>query len=228
MGLQKGNRKIGESVWTFSLPAVDCCPGATATCVKHCYARRGNFARPAVRRGHWRNAAERALPNWAQAVIFEIKRSKPLTFRVHASGDFDSARYARQWVKIAAACPATTFYAYTRSWRNASVTFALALESLASLPNFFLTLSCDKDSGRPPDYEGAKVAYLSTGPDDWPPYRVDLVFRTGRREPVKYSPNGELVCPTEQGGGLDLTCDQCRLCFSDRPIPNRIPLPMAV
>jgi hypothetical protein len=37
--LVRGNRKLGESVHSFSVPAVDTCPGRSAPCERACYAR---------------------------------------------------------------------------------------------------------------------------------------------------------------------------------------------
>ena len=41
--LGQGNGKLGEGIYTFSLPAVQTCPGSTPTCRRECYATRGRF-----------------------------------------------------------------------------------------------------------------------------------------------------------------------------------------
>lgn len=216
-----GNRKTGN-VYSFNLPPLATCPGATPACSAACYARRGNYARPKNLKFLWRNAAERLVPGWAQSMAFDITRKGINLFRVHVAGDFDSARYVRQWVKIARACPGTTFYGYSRSWKVFNMRAALA--ELAALPNFRLWLSCDRDSGRPTGVPGAAgVCYLSRNDSDWPDYPTDLVFRDRKATVVKYAPNGSLVCPTENGTQIDLNCDVCRLCFTERKVPSREP-----
>jgi hypothetical protein len=50
-------------------------------------------------------------------VVAEIRRRGVHTLRVHVSGDFFSADYARKWLDVARQSRRTRFYAYTRSWR---------------------------------------------------------------------------------------------------------------
>ena len=47
--LTRGNGKLGEAIHAFSLPAVSTCPGRSALCERHCYARHGRFRTDMVR-----------------------------------------------------------------------------------------------------------------------------------------------------------------------------------
>jgi hypothetical protein len=41
--LTRGNGKLGEGIHTWSLPAVETCPGRSDLCSRVCYARSGRF-----------------------------------------------------------------------------------------------------------------------------------------------------------------------------------------
>src|ERR1017187_7245544 len=121
--LGRGNRKLGTQILTFSLPAVSTCPGKSEMCESVCYATRGHMGmaiRPFTKR---LKASKKG--SFHLRMIDEISRRKPRTVRIHVSGDFYSAGYVRKWAAIAAACPDTHFYAYTRSWRVPEIRQAL-------------------------------------------------------------------------------------------------------
>src|SRR5262249_12908763 len=143
--LQQGNTKLGEGIYTFSLPAVETCPGSSPSCRRECYALKGRFR--FLRRAYRRYHAESEEEGFAARMIGEIRRRWVACVRIHVSGDFYSVDYIRKWPAIAKACPSTRFFAYTRSWRRADLAEALA--ELSRLRNVRLWYSCDRDTGIP-------------------------------------------------------------------------------
>jgi hypothetical protein len=208
-------------VWTFSIPARLTCPGATAACLKSCYAAKGHFRRPSVADKYARNLRAARRPGFVNQMVRELRAHRVETLRVHVAGDFETAEYVEKWTEIAARSPQTAFYAYTRSWRVSHLRGPL--RKLAALPNVHLWLSADKDSGRPPEWKAARIAYMMTPAEADAPAWADLAFRVTRLSSQKYTPSGVLVCPVEQGvpRTVPITCSSCRLCFTARPVPSR-------
>ncbi len=142
--------------------------------------------------------------------------------RIHASGDFNNASYARRWRRIIEASPQTQFYAYTRSWnvrQHGDKGLVVELLRLSRMPNMRLWLSCDSQTGRPPAWRRSPWAYLSISDEDVPRYPVDLVFRDKPQTPAKrLGQHGSLVCPYEQAiERVDaIQCRTCGICFSSR------------
>ena len=81
------------------------------------------------------------------------------SFRIHVSGDFDSAAYIDKWTQIVERCPDTKFWAYTRSWRIPEL--LPSLNQLRDLPNMQLFASTDPTIPEPPPLNW-RVAYLET------------------------------------------------------------------
>lgn len=215
--LRRGNTKLGpDLIWTFSLPAVGTCPGATDACRAACYATKGRYQFRSIQGLYARNLAESRRRDFAATIAGEVRRQAIRVVRIHGSGDFYSAAYALKWAAIARRRPEATFYAYTRSWARPAIRRALA--GLAALPNVHLWYSADSDSGRPPADPGVRVAWMvaaGEGPGSVPA-AADLAFRVRDDGPLKRA-NGVLVCPYEQGVERKIpriTCDVCRICFS--------------
>jgi hypothetical protein len=210
--LQLGNTKLGEGIYTFSLPAIATCPGASPSCRRECYALRGRFI--FLRRAYRRYLAASQEPGFAARMIREIRRRWAGCVRIHVSGDFYSAEYVRKWAAVAHACPTTRFFAYTRSWRNPDI--ATALAELSRCPNVRLWYSCDQDTGIPSRVpRRVKLAWMQTSADDTPT-RADLVFRVRRlRHTVAKRVALAVVCPAENGAtGHRTDCGRCRLCIN--------------
>lgn len=128
--IQKGNSKL-HNMYMFNLPATHAicnriCPG--------CYAAREQTRFPAILTARESRYTASIAPTFASTIISEINslRTKPLYFRIHASGEFYSQSYIDSWHTIASSFPSITFYAYTK--RLAHFDFS----SLSSLPNFIL------------------------------------------------------------------------------------------
>ena len=128
--IKKGNSKL-HNMYMFNLPATHAicnrmCPG--------CYAAREQTRFPAILTARESRYTASIAQTFASTIVSEINslRTKPLYFRIHASGEFYSQAYIDSWYTIASSFPSITFYAYTK--RLAHFDFS----SLSSLPNFVL------------------------------------------------------------------------------------------
>jgi hypothetical protein len=86
--LQLGNTKLGEGIYTFSLPAVATCPGASPACRRECYALKGRFI--CLRRDYRRYLAESQAETFAARMSAEIRRRWAGCVRIHVSGNFST------------------------------------------------------------------------------------------------------------------------------------------
>jgi len=220
--LAKGNAKLGKSIWSFSIPAGDTCPGKSEICSERCYAQRGFFVMPSVKASQERNHESTLLGDFVERMTDEIRKNKCNVVRIHVAGDFYSAAYARKWLKIIQACPDVTFFAYTRSW-NVPAIFP-AIEELAKCKNLRLWFSVDDEMGKPPNKpKGVRLAYMAISINDIPNQnQADLVFRDyGIRGVPQKRVNGVIVCPPENGV-TDLTCEKCGICWQrTKPVPKQ-------
>lgn len=215
-GLGAGNGKLGPGIWTWSLPAGPRqCPGQSALCARLCYAKRGFFRMPTVSRAHLRNWEISQTEEFVPWMIATIHREQVSVLRIHVSGDFYSPAYTEKWQAIAKARPGTTFFAYTRSWRDDAIFPELV--RLGQQPNVSLWWSVDRETGPAPLVRGIRTAYMAvndvdatTAPDD-----VDLVFRNQPRTCMKKTSAGVQVCPAEAciPGTHRFTCTNCRICW---------------
>lgn len=215
--LALGNRKLGDQTAHFDLPAgAGHCPGATACCLRACYALTGRYRYPSVRRRLRRCLAAARRPGFVRRVIGEVRRRGLLLIRLHCSGDFFSELYAEGWLAITRALPRVKVWWYTRSWRVPAI--EAVLRRMAVLPNCRGWYSLDRDcldeapAERPP---GVRYCYLQDGDDAPGEVDADLVFRTraALHRPVASLP---LVCPTDTPHGRrsgQISCGSCGVCF---------------
>jgi hypothetical protein len=135
----KGNAKLGNTIYTFSIPAGHSCPGACKCLSKadpdtgkikdglknefRCFAASQEALYPTVRLSRWNNFKNLMLckENGKQSthkMVELIQKSLPKKaekVRVHVSGDFYIQEYFDAWLQIAKDNPDTVFYAYTKS-----------------------------------------------------------------------------------------------------------------
>jgi hypothetical protein len=218
--MTRGNAKLGPDILAFSLPAGQTCPGQTDACARECYAKKGNFAWPSTRDRHAANLRAARRRSFVRRLTREIERRCGAVVRLHVSGDFFSPGYAKKVLAIVRACPGVMFYAYTRSWRVASIRPVLL--ALAAEPNFRMWWSADRDSGVPfPIPQHVRMAWMMSEPDEERTHAdliglCDLVFRTRKcRERVALKVASVTVCPVENGtpAGHDATCGACGICW---------------
>jgi hypothetical protein len=153
-------------------------------------------------------------PSFGRLMGREIERRRVPLVRIHAAGDFFSAAYIAQWDAVAAACPGTRFWYYTRSWRLKGMRGPL--EVLGARPNVAAWWSIDRDTGAPENIPaGTRLAYLQADAGDYPPPQADLVFRTRalRREPRR-ALGLVPICRSETGQDAPRpTCARCGVCW---------------
>lgn len=219
----RGNHKLGRKIRTWSLPAVLTCPGRTPTCESRCYATRGRMgAFQAAYQANLDLARTRHFGAW---LIGEVLRAAAgAVVRVHVSGDFFSVPYTRAWLRAMRECSDTTFYLYTRSWREPK--YAELFAEMAALPNVSVWYSVDRDTGYPGvTPANVRVAYLAVDDADAKsvdPRHVDLIFRDyPSRTTELRSVKGRPVCPHENGRNTEVTCESCKLCTRPKAVPER-------
>jgi hypothetical protein len=156
-------------------------------------------------------------PDFGLWMAGELRTNLVSVLRLHASGEFYNADYVQKWIYIADRRPTVRIYGYTRAWRDEHM--LRLLHNFVSRRNVRFWYSCDAETGPPPVDRYVRVAYMQTHDDERPAFNVDLVFRTTRKTVLKRTSYGRLVCPPENGVTAT-TCEKCRLCFSDRPIPR--------
>jgi len=149
----RGNAKLADEIYTFSLPAGHACPGALQCMAKadrktgklqdgpsqsfRCFAAGDESRYPSVRRLRWHNF-DLLKGNSREEMAALILHSLPLDaniVRLHVSGDFFSDAYFLAWMDVAKAKSETLFYTYTKS-------LPIWLRHRSSVPaNFKLTAS---------------------------------------------------------------------------------------
>ena len=153
MVISKGNQKLGV-IPSFSLPAMETCPGKTEFCDRYCYATKGRFAWKKTKEELRMNLMAAQCKDFAGKIAAAIRQAEPQAFRLHVSGDFYDYAYVGKWIQIAQLCPGVMFFGSTRSWRIPALNGRL--QELAALPNVCLRASTDFTHVDQPD-EGWSV-----------------------------------------------------------------------
>jgi hypothetical protein len=218
--LLRGNDKLGEDVYHFSLPALDTCPGRSRACEESCYALAiyGRW-RTVLARHQGTRAALENLDEFRERMVAEIRCRPVRVLRWHVAGDVFSVGYARALLGIMQATPRVEHFLYTRSWRVARLRRWLA--QIAALPNVAMWYSLDATTGAPSCVPpGVRLAWMATCLDEEDRFaariaRCDLVFMDHplRRERLR-SFGGVRVCPQENDNRV--TCTNCRFCLPRR------------
>jgi hypothetical protein len=209
--LSEGTTKMGRAIHSWSIPAIQTCPGSTACCRGVCYATHGRFVTAKVNGLlRWRlQQSKRA--DFVDRMVEELFRRAVLVCRIHVSGDFYRPDYVGKWIEIAARSAHTRFFAYTRSWRVAKIEPVLRV--LAGLKNVRLWYSADRDTGMTAEVpEGVRVAWLQTSERE--AVAGDLVFQVRGLRRLSL-PLAVPVCPQEtpEGQARGVVCANCQLCF---------------
>jgi len=226
--LIKGNSKLGEQIYHFSLPAHEACPGETTACASVCYAKNGFYNMNNVKQSLRNSMTRSRQADFAEKMIEAIGRRKIDVLRIHVSGDFYNAEYVRKWVAIVTRYPNVKFYAYTRSWRIAEI--LEALRELAMLTNIELWWSADKVTDElgeiPPVVDRVRVAYMQMADDEPVPAYTNLVFRVNYKQTVIRHIDRKVVCPVETGvkyaEGARPTCSSCKLCYRAQAVRQQV------
>lgn len=211
------NVKLGCLIHSWSLPAgrARSCPGESGLCRVRCYAKRGHFHQPNVKKAHRRNFDYSKTDGFVDWLVGSSRATFARVLRIHVSGDFYDVDYTRKWYEIAKLLPNVQLFTYTRSWREEAILPELL--TLSTLSNFQLWWSIDRETGPAPLIRGIRRAYMAIddvdaecAPDD-----CDLVFRAQRATVMKKA-NGIVVCPAENGIARKpkATCSDCEICWN--------------
>jgi hypothetical protein len=209
--LSLGNDKLGDTIHSWSIPAVQTCPGRSCVCERVCYATHGRFSTAKSKEAmRWRLQQSKRM-DFADRMIDEVYTRGVLVCRIHVAGDFYSPGYLSKWIEIAAGSPNTRFFTYTRSWRVAKI--EPLLRAFVALDNVRLWYSADSDTGFPPDVPpGVQVASLQDTPVV--PQQADLLFQT-RSVRTLALPLAIPVCAQElpEGKARGVNCANCGVCW---------------
>lgn len=191
--LKKGsNTKLGKSIASFNLPAITTCPGRTRLCEGMCYADKGFYNMPNVKRSNEAGEAAARSSVFVEEITKELVASKTIrAVRIHASGDFYSPEYLGDWITIAANNPEVKFWAYTRCWRLDE--FKMPLAVFGQMPNVQLFASLDDE-----------IKDLGEEPPQWM-RTADLVQHWDN------TPKDTVECPNQKNNTI--TCEKCTYCF---------------
>lgn len=197
LNISMSNTKLGK-IPSFSISAIDSCPGATAWCSKACYAVKISNIYKTAKASYESNFNLTKEPDFVKNMNEKIAKltSKGVSAcRLHVSGDFYSVKYIYDWIKIAKANPTMTFFGYTHSW---SVPNLLAhIGVLRSQPNVILFASVDQSSTtKPPKHW--RVAYAGDKQLNVYTKMIDCLEQTGK---VK-------------------DCAACKICFNSASTIN--------
>ncbi|MCI4436238.1 MAG: hypothetical protein JHC33_05435, partial [Ignisphaera sp.] len=110
--ISMSNTKIGK-IPSFSISAIDSCPGATTWCSKACYAVKIETIYKTAAKSYEDNFNIAKSSEFVSSMDIEIKKllkKNITTFRLHVSGDFYDVRYIYNWIKLAKANPTMTFF----------------------------------------------------------------------------------------------------------------------
>lgn len=114
--LTNGNTKLGKSILNFNIPTSSCMH-TTPECRKYCYAKKGAFNYPNVKRSMLNNLLLTPTEAFAGTIIEELKQHRDVKYvRVHSCGDFYNQEYFDKWNLVAKKNPKVRFLAYTRNY----------------------------------------------------------------------------------------------------------------
>ena len=120
--IKKTNIKNDANIFVFDLPSGESengeiiCTGAN-TCKLICYASKGFYIMPSVKKAYETNYYYSKQDNFVQLIQNEInsKKKKITHIRIHSSGDFYNIDYLLKWLTIAEMNKNIVFYCYTKS-----------------------------------------------------------------------------------------------------------------
>ncbi len=177
--ISMSNTKIGK-IPSFSISAIDSCPGATTWCSKSCYAERLSNLWKNVGKAYDNNFEIAKSPEFFALMDAEIKKliAKNINiFRLHVSGDFFDVKYIYNWVKLAKANPSMTFFGYTHSWSVPNLLPHIGI--FRALPNVVLFASVDESTiGKPP--KNWRVAYAGDPKLNIHPKMINCLEQVGK------------------------------------------------
>lgn len=121
-----GISKLGNRVYTWSVPCFKTCPGKTPWCsgprpgkkLPRCYAHRSEVIYPEVLPAWRQNYRWSRLPYFTEALTSALSRLDECFLRIHVGGDFHSADYLWSWTYALQANPQVHGWSYTKSFAS--------------------------------------------------------------------------------------------------------------
>jgi protein gp88 len=188
--LSKPSKMPGHA---YALPAKTCRIGSLlqqiqrAVCSR-CYALRGRYVLPVVRKAMEKRLASLSHPRWVEAITTLIARSGDTHFRWHDSGDIQSLDHLRNIIAVARNLPKVKFWLPTREYQTVQAHRRMR----GRIPkNLCIRYSAHMVDGPPPTRYGLPTSTVSSRPDKAPP--------------------GAHHCPAHRQGN---TCGSCRACWN--------------
>lgn len=187
---------------SYSLPAEKCRIGSLLQHVRksvcaHCYALRGRYVFPVVRRAMEKRLASLNHPRWVDAVSSLIRRCGEKHFRWHDSGDIQSIQHLENIVAVCRNLPHVKFWLPTREYQTVEAYRRMGGEIP---PNLCLRYSAHIINGQAPTKYGLPVSTVSR--------------RTGET-------GGAYRCPAAKKGNR---CGRCRACWDSQVRMVEFPL----
>lgn len=115
--VRRGNHKLPSTIGIFNLPQRTTCPGATAWCKLHCYAKKAERSYKQVipyRQWTFQMSKREDFVEMINAELSRLRKKKHI--RIHESGDFYNQTYVNKWYEIIKANPHIRFTFYTKSF----------------------------------------------------------------------------------------------------------------
>lgn len=198
---------------SFSLPAYNCAFGVQKGYVKdksticsHCYARKGRYLFPNVRKCLEKRLAGITHPDWVDAMVFLIKEDKSDYFRWHDSGEIVDMPHLLRILQVVEGTPEKKHWLPTK--QTDLITDWLKRSGGQVPPNLLIRMSSPYLGGSPKDAvdpdtyatEGVEWCTVAKETPGW------MVASEG------YIPGSTKVCPAialKTG-----KCGSCRACWS--------------
>lgn len=180
-----------DGILSWSLQAIDTCPGSVAKggglvdACRGCYATTGNYNYPNVKAPRAFNREDWSRDQWVNDMIAALDSSR--YFRWFDSGDMYSLDLANKMLEVMRATPWVKHWLPTRMHKFAK--FAPVIAAMELLPNVVVRRSSDSVDGQTVAGETSSTIFSA---DD-------------------QLPAGATVCRAYEHGGK---CNGCRACYS--------------
>lgn len=179
-----------DGIRSWSLQAIDTCPGSVATpgtlvdACKGCYATTGNYNYPNVKAPRLHNRTDWECIDWVDAMVAQLQNDR--FFRWFDSGDMFALGLAEKMFEVMQRTPWVSHWLPTRMHKFPK--FRQVLTSMQALPNVMVRFSSDSVNGEYID--GLHGSVIVPTADD--------------------VPDGVTLCKAYDHNGK---CNGCRACY---------------
>jgi hypothetical protein len=176
----------------YALPAQRCRLGSLLqlipkTVCHSCYALRGRYLFPVVKRAMEKRFSSLSDPRWVEAVSTLIHQSRDRYFRWHDSGDLQSIEHLRNIIRVCENLPQVKFWLPTREYQTVEAYRRMG----GPIPaNLCIRYSAHLVDGLPPIRYGLPAGGVHSG-------NASI-------------PKTAYICPAPQ---QDMKCGNCRACW---------------